>query len=409
MAEGEKIRVLVVDDISETRENIRKLLQFETDIEVVGAARSGKEAIQLVPETRPDVILMDINMPDMDGITATEIIRKESPYLQVVMLSVQGDHDYMRRAMLVGARDFLTKPPSVDDLTSTIRRAGKLALEEKAKRTKNNEVQSTNGFSSYIVPSRKNGKVIMVFSPKGGVGSTTVAVNLAISLHNEETKAVLIDADLQFGDVSLFLNEHNKNSILDLSSRVEELDDEIVESVMIKNKSTGLDVLSSPLRPELAEKISADQVTKLLNYLKGIYSYIIVDTSSNIDDITLSILDVCDLIVLISTQDIPSIKNNRLFLELLASLDFSRERIVFCLNKFDRRIAIPPEKIGDHLKLKIDSIIPLDEQVVIPSVNRGTPFVNIHRSQPAARGIISLAESVRFRLIKNISNLVMTP
>ena len=85
MAEGEKIRVLVVDDISETRENIRKLLQFETDIEVVGAARSGKEAIQLVPETRPDVILMDINMPDMDGITATEIIRKESPYLQVVM------------------------------------------------------------------------------------------------------------------------------------------------------------------------------------------------------------------------------------------------------------------------------------------------------------------------------------
>ena len=159
----------------------------------------------------------------------------------------------------------------------------------------------------------------------------------------------------------------------------------------------------------MAEKISADQVTKLLNYLKGVYSYIIVDTSSNIDDITLSILDVCDLIVLISTQDIPSIKNNRLFLELLASLDFSRERIVFCLNKFDRRIAIPPEKIGDHLKLKIDSIIPLDEQVVIPSVNRGTPFVNIHRSQPAARGIISLAESVRFRLIKNISNLVMTP
>jgi len=409
MTEGDKIRVLVVDDISETRENIRKLLQFETDIEVVGAARSGKEAIQLVPETKPDVVLMDINMPDMDGIAATEIIRKESPYLQVVILSVQGDHDYMRRAMLVGARDFLTKPPTVDDLTSTIRRAGKLAHEEKVKKELIANVQSNNGFNTNPLSPRKNGKVIMVFSPKGGVGSTTVAVNLAISLHNEETRAVLIDADLQFGDVSLFLNEHGKNSILDLSSRVDELEEDIVESVMIKNKLTGLDILSSPLRPELAEKVKADQVSKLLEYLKGIYSYINVDTSSNIDDITLSVLDVCDLIVLLSSQGIPSIKNNRLFLELLATLDFSREKIVFCLNKFDRRIAIPPEKIGEHLKLKIDSIIPLDEQVVIPSVNRGTPFVNTHRSQPASRGIITLAEAVRLRLINNVSNMVMAP
>ena len=133
MAEGEKIRVLVVDDITETRENIRKLLQFETDIEVVAAARTGKEAIQLSIETKPDVVLMDINMPDMDGISATEIIRKQVPFIQVVILSVQGDQNYMRRAMLVGARDFLTKPPNGDELTSAIRRAGLMAREEKAK------------------------------------------------------------------------------------------------------------------------------------------------------------------------------------------------------------------------------------------------------------------------------------
>ncbi|MFC2028520.1 response regulator [Chloroflexota bacterium] len=403
MTEGEKIRVLVVDDISETRENIRKLLQFETDIEVVGAARSGKEAIQLVPETKPDVVLMDINMPDMDGIKATEIIRKDAPHLQVVILSVQGDHDYMRRAMLVGARDFLTKPPTVDDLTSTIRRAGKLAHEEKAKRTRVESTQSNNGLQVFPYPARKNGKVIMVFSPKGGVGCTTVAVNLAISLHNEETRAVLLDTDLQFGDVSLFLNEHGKNSILDLSTRVDELEEEIVNSVIIRNKTTGLDILASPSRPELAEKVKANQVGRLINYLKNIYSYIIIDTSSYVDDITLSILDVSDLIVLLSSQDIPAIKNNRLFLELLSTLDFPRDRIIFCLNKFDRRIAIPPEKIGEHLKLKIDSIIPLDEPVVIPSVNRGAPFVNTHKSQPASRGIVSLAEAVRSRLIKNVS------
>ena len=116
---GEKIRVLIVDDIAETRENIRKLLQFESDVEVVGAARSGKEGIQFAHEMDPDVILMDINMPDVDGITATENIRQKMPHIQVVILSVQGDQNYMRRAMLLSRGDpmvFLERPLSLSFL-----------------------------------------------------------------------------------------------------------------------------------------------------------------------------------------------------------------------------------------------------------------------------------------------------
>ena len=103
MPSGDKIRVIIVDDVSETRENVRKLLQFESDVEVVGVARTGKEAIQLSEDMQPDVVLMDINMPDMDGISATEAIRAKQPAVQVVILSVQGDQNYMRRAMLAGA------------------------------------------------------------------------------------------------------------------------------------------------------------------------------------------------------------------------------------------------------------------------------------------------------------------
>ena len=130
---ADKIRILIVDDIAETRENIRKLLQFESDVDVVGAARSGKEGIQLAQELDPDVVLMDINMPDIDGITATDIIRKKSSHIQVVILSVQSDQNYMRKAMLAGARDFLTKPPLGDELISAIRRAGDMAQAERAK------------------------------------------------------------------------------------------------------------------------------------------------------------------------------------------------------------------------------------------------------------------------------------
>ena len=117
---ADQIRVLIVDDIPETRDHLAKLLGFESDIEVVGTASSGREAIEVAAKLAPDVVLMDINMPDMDGISATERLSAEVPAAAVVMMSVQGEADYLRRSMLAGAREFLVKPFSSDELTSSI-------------------------------------------------------------------------------------------------------------------------------------------------------------------------------------------------------------------------------------------------------------------------------------------------
>ncbi|MDP1779666.1 MAG: response regulator, partial [Anaerolineales bacterium] len=227
-----KTRVLIVDDIAETRETIRKLLQFESDIDVVGVAKSGREGIQFAQELDPDVVLMDINMPDLDGIATTEEIRKKSPHIQIVILSVQGDQNYMRRAMLAGARDFLTKPPMGDELISAIRRAGEMAQIEREKNAKQ-QFSASQAAGLLLSPNAltpaSNGKIITVYSPKGGTGCTTIAVNLAIALHNEDTRTVLVDANLQFGDVAVFVNEQGKNTILELAPRVDELDPDLVE------------------------------------------------------------------------------------------------------------------------------------------------------------------------------------
>jgi pilus assembly protein CpaE len=130
-ANADATTVLIVDDIAETRENIRRLLQFEKGVEIVGSVGSGKEAVALAERVKPDVVIMDINMPDMDGITATELVRQKVPYAQIVILTVQDDPNYMRRAMLAGARDFLAKPPTIDELTAAVRRAGQFAHQEK--------------------------------------------------------------------------------------------------------------------------------------------------------------------------------------------------------------------------------------------------------------------------------------
>ena len=395
MAIGQKVRVIIVDDIAETRENVRKLLQFEADIEVIGAAKSGREGIEFSKEQDPDVVLMDINMPDMDGIAATEEILRSQPHVQVIILSVQGDQNYMRRAMLAGARDFLTKPPMADELISAIRRAGEMAQQERAKNAQVRVAPSVPGSSLSTGFSLTQGKVITVYSPKGGTGCTTISVNLAIALHNDDTRTTLVDGNFQYGDVAVFINEQGKNTIIDLATRVNELDPEIVEGVMIKHAASGVHVLAAPSRPEYSEKVSGDQFAQLIDYLRQMYAYVVIDTTPTLSDITLAAVDKSNVIVLVTTQDIPSIKNARLFLDLVQTIGIERERIVFTMNRYDKRIAITPERVGDNLKQPVAAVIPLDERVVVPAVNRGIPFILENKTQPSARGILSLAESVR--------------
>lgn len=398
---ADKVRILIVDDIAETRENIRKLLQFESDVDVVGAARSGKEGIQLAQELDPDVVLMDINMPDIDGITATDTIRKKSPHIQVVILSVQSDQNYMRKAMLAGARDFLPKPPLGNELISAIRRAGEMAHAERAKGVQQQLANIaaagvTNTAAGFSTMSR--GKIITVYSPKGGTGCTTISVNLAIALNNEDTRTALVDANLQFGDVAIFVNEQGKNTILELAPQVDELEADIVEEILIKHAASGLRILAAPQRPEMADKVSAEQFTKVVQYLQKMYAYIVIDTSHILSDVVLSMFDISDVIVLVTTQEIPSIKNARLFLDLLQNMGIGKDRVVFAMNRYDKRIGITPERVSENLKHEISVTIPLDEKIVITAVNRGVPFMLDNKAQPVGRGIFSLAEAVRARL-----------
>ena len=386
MGPTDKIRVIIVDDIAETRENIRKLLTFEPDIDVVGVARTGREGIELVKEVKPHVILMDINMPDMDGIEATEKIKPILPGVQIVILSVQSDPNYMRRAMQKGACDFLTKPPTADELISAVRRAGKMAQAV--------VVPITTSLTSR----ERKGHIITLYSPKGGTGCTVLSTNLAIALHNEDSPVVLVDGNLQFGDIAISINEKGRFSVADLTPRVDDLDQEVVESVLIEHKASGVKILAAPTRPEYADNISGNQFAKVLDYLAGQVSYVIVDTASSLTDVTLAVIDHSDIIILIATQEIPAIKNAHLFLEVADALGINRKRILFVMNRVDKRIAIDPVKIAESMKQELVEAIPLDERTVVPSLLKGIPFMLGDKSRPVCRSVLSLAEAVRKRL-----------
>jgi pilus assembly protein CpaE len=399
----EKTTVIIVDDIAETRENIRKLLQFDPSVEVVGVARTGAEGIRVASETKPDVVLMDINMPDMDGIAATEKIRAKLPATQIVILSVQSDSNYMRRAMLAGARDFLTKPPDVDELTSAIQRAGAMARQEKMKEaTTRAAVQAAgpSGTGKLIFPGLYNGKIITVYGPKGGTGATTITANLAVALHDDENPVVVVDGRLQFGDLSFFFNEQTKTNLTDLTTRSDELDPEVVQEVLIKHETTGINILAAPSRPEQAEEVRANHFVDVLRYLKGMFAYIIVDTGSGLDDVTLAAIDTSDLVVVITTQDIPSIKNIRLFLDLTDALGYPRQQIVLVMNRFDKRRNVTPERVSEIAKSPVVATLPLEEKFVIPAMDRGVPFLIQNKNHPVSRGILDLAQGIKGRIVE---------
>lgn len=390
----EKTTVVVVDDTDESREMILRMLQFDSSIEVLGTAKTGIEAIDAAQKYKPDVMIMDINMPDMDGITATESIRKKIPYIQVVILSVQSDANYMRRAMLAGARDFLTKPPLIDELTAAIRRAGVMAQEERIKASMTYNTGPLPNIPGAYFPSI-SGKIIAVYSPKGGCGTTTIATNLAVSLKDTNNKVAIVDSNLMFGDVAVFFNEHGKNNILDLVDRVNDLDPEIISDVMVKNKATGIDILAAPNQSQFVDSGIGEPLTKIFEFLKGLYDYIIVDTTSYLTEAVQSCLDTADYIVLVTIQDIPAIKNTNQFLSLADASGIGRERIIFVLNRFDRRITISPERIGESLKQPIVISIPYEDRAINYSVNRGIPFMIDNKGIPAAKAVFALADNIR--------------
>jgi pilus assembly protein CpaE len=391
MADPQKIRVLIVDDIQETRENIRRMMQFDPLIEIIGEARTGREAIDISHQKQPDVVVMDINMPDMDGLVATEAIRRKLPYIQIIILSVQNDSSYMRRAMLAGARDFLSKPPMIDELTNAIRQAGRLAAEEKKK----NQFKADLGTT---VDTKKLGQIIVVYGPKGGVGCTTIATNLAIALQTNETPAIIVDANLQYGDVAVFMNEQVRNSIYDLAPRADELDPDIIEEVVITHTPSGVSILPAPIRPELANSITSDQFTKVIQYLQHLYKYIIIDTASYLSDIVQASLDIGNVIVLLATQNIPSIKSANLFLGLADASGINRSRLLFTLNQYDKRISISPERVGESLRIAVESVVPFEDRIVTTSINRGTPFIIDNDTSPISKSIYTLVEKIKEKI-----------
>ena len=386
------IKVLIVDDIPETRDHLSKLLSLEEGIDVAGGAGSGEEAIQQAMEIRPDVVVMDINMPGMDGVAAAEIISQRLPASPIIMMSVHGEAEQLKRSLTAGAREFLVKPFSADEFSTTIRRV----YEKELIRRQQVEAAMPAVPTQPPLSAEDLGEhqIIGVFSPKGGAGRTTIATNLALALHRETGGRVcLVDANLQFGDVGVLLNLNPKNrSMLDAVEGGEP-DAEITNSVVIDH-STGIRVLLAPPSPEGADLVTPQYLRRMVDHLRDTHDFVVVDLPSALNDHSLAIMDAADQIVVLTALEITTIKNVRLFLEVADQLEYDRSKIRLVVNRSDSAQGIRIADVEASIRRSIDGTIVSDGRLAVLAVNRGVPFVVSHPDGALSRDITKLARTL---------------
>lgn len=363
----EKIKVLIADDIEETRKVIKKILEMEEEyFEVVGEAANGEEVIKSIPKLKPHIVLMDINMPVLNGLEATEEISNKFPWCMVVIMSVQGENEYLKKAMLHGAKEYIIKPFNYDTLKDTI----KLTYEKNKERVAKQIVREEEN---------RDAKIITYFSSKGGVGKSILAVNSSIVFSKKlDMKTLLIDMDLLFGDISMMVNQYTQKTIMDL------LDDEQLgayENIKsyLYNYNENLDILFAPRKPEAAEFISKENIAKAVELFKKNYDIIIIDTGVNFSDNTLYIMDVSDIILYITTMEIPALKNTKLGYSVMQSLGYDNNKVKLVVNKFNNDYGINIKDVEKAFKDGVFSFIPEDDKPANVSINIGRPFADSRR------------------------------
>jgi pilus assembly protein CpaE len=244
-----------------------------------------------------------------------------------------------------------------------------------------------------VSPEASDHRVITIFSSKGGCGKSFVAANLAVALAKRTGEEVaMIDLDLQFGDLAIMLQLFPARTIFDAAQNLERLDTEALRGYLTPHRSKVF-LMAAPLEPGLSETVSADSVTRIIRLMKETFKYVVIDTPPSFTDHVLVALDESDECVLMTSMDVPSIKNMKLSLQTLQLLGFGRERIRLVLNRADSKVGLTVQAVEKTLGTHVDVSIPSSRDVSV-SINRGAPLVIDNPKSPVVSSIMKMLDMI---------------
>ncbi|MCJ7624203.1 MAG: response regulator [Anaerolineaceae bacterium] len=399
---NEITRVLLVEVLPRVAQKLTQFLEQLENVELIeNSINNSEAAIEKVHESITDVVLLELDLPGLNGIQCTEIIRRDFPHIQVVILSEISSAETVRLAMRAGASDFInTKNITFEELSSVIERASEMARREKLQAFQRTSV-AREAHIEKRTGSDKAGKVIAVYSPKGGTGVSTIAVNLAYAFRSSYSRVAVVDVNLQYGDIAVLYNQVATRSIADLAVRIQDLDEELINNVLVRNELTGVDILPAPSKPELAENIDGSTIGLIIEQMRNMFDFVIINTSSYLTDSGLNALNLCDLIILVTIQQVAAVRSTRSFLTLMKELGIMREKIMMVMNRFDPSSTITPKKVNEMVNMEVVQTIPLDIRTAERSANLGIPFTFDYKNIQISKSIYALAEIVKKQVFQD--------
>ncbi len=376
MNPNERINILVVQD-GATSEQLHQLLEPEGYF--ILDATTGEQAIGLLGQYPIDLAIVESELPGTDGYGLCRQLRQNpaTRSIPILMLSFRSEIADKVAGFEAGIDDYLTKPFQSPELVHRVR----VQLARQGKRVQ------TDTFGP------KRGKTIALFGTKGGVGRTTIGVNLAVALRRRtQAKTILFDADFFFGDIALHLNIPPAHTIIDLIDRIDQMDEEVLEQVLVPHAS-GLCVLLSPRNPEDVESISPSHLSRLLDLMAACYDYIVIDCQAIYDERTLVLLEKADAILLVIKPEVGCVKNMAVFSELAAKLGLPFDKkIHIVLNRAGSKSGIGSKEIERIFRRQIAFQIASGGNAVVVSVNRGVPLMIEHPNHPFSLQVLQVAD-----------------
>lgn len=345
-------------------------------------ARTLDEASQSIASGSVRMLLLGPSFAGAESMEQIRTLHNQDPSLVLMLVAEEVTADLLRQGMRAGVSDVLETPLDETKIEEAIEQFAHDVLKR----------QSAARVPEAPVESEK-GKVVTIWSAKGGSGTTVVATNISLLLNRiEGKKVVLVDADLQFGDVCLVLQLEPRFTMVNAAHELHHLDSEMLDSLLTEHH-TGLKVLAAPLEPAFADDITTSGLIQMIEILQEEYDYIIIDTASMLDELILSLVEKSDQVLMVVDMDLPSVKNAKLALETLRLLKFSTSNVQLVMNRNNSKAKLDNKEIESALRMDIEASVPSDASVAA-SVNEGRPVVEADPKSKVSKGFESIAALV---------------
>ena len=336
----------------------------------VFAVRNITDAQRRLVEERIDLAVLDPSFATEAGVMDGGQLLAQDPDLPLVLVASTLDMTVLRTALRLGYKDVVDAPLDRPKMESVLG-----LIEDRKKREVLKDAKGSIG------------RIVTIMSPKGGAGKTMTAANvgLQLAMWGDPSRVVIVDADLQFGDISIVMQVDPVHTIVEASRELDELDEDLLTSLLTTH-SSGLKILAAPLEPSLADEVSTQAVVRTLGLLKRMFDYIIVDTAPFLDEPVLSILERSDDVLLVVDMDLPSVKNAKLALDTLSLIKFPFEKIKLVLNRVNSKARLDIGELERSLDLEVQAAISSDK-LVPRAVNEGEPVVSLYPRSRVAKDL----------------------